>query len=169
MTPEQVVRDFYAAYGRRDVEAMMSLVSDDIVEDLSGIGLVTGAQDEREFLSGLLAAFPDLVTEVTRVIAVGDLVAVEWHRSGTFSGTPWRGLPASGKPFVLRGGAFLVVSDNKITRITGYYDTADFARQIGALPPEGSRAERIGMALFRARVQVGRLLGRRSVRSHPAG
>jgi steroid delta-isomerase-like uncharacterized protein len=159
VTPEEVVRDFYAAYGRRDVDAMMSLVSEDVVEDLSGIGVVAGADQEREFLAGLIAAFPDLVTEVTRVVAYGDVVAVEWRRSGTFSGTSWRGLLPNGKPFVLRGGAFLEVRDNKIARINGYYDTADFARQIGMLPSEGSRGDRIGMALFRARVRIGRLLG----------
>ena len=63
MSPEQVVRDFYAAYARRDIDEMMSHVSDGIVEDLSGVGLVTGAQQEREFLAGVIASFPDLVTE----------------------------------------------------------------------------------------------------------
>lgn len=157
MTAEQVVRDFYAAYARRDVDAMMAYVSDDIVEDLSGIGLVTGARQEREFLTDLLASFPDLVTEVTRVLPGGDVVAVEWRRHGTFSGAPWRGLLASGKPFALRGGAFLEVHEDKITRINGYYDTAEFARDIGALPPEGSRGERLGVAIFRTRVRMRRI------------
>ena len=156
MSPEQVVRDFYAAYARRDIDEMMSHVSDGIVEDLSGVGLVTGAQQEREFLAGVIASFPDLVTELTGVLACGDVVAVEWRRAGTISGAPWTGLPASGKPFALRGGAFLEVSENKITRITGYYDTAEFARHIGALPAAGSRGERLGVAIFRARVRLQR-------------
>jgi steroid delta-isomerase-like uncharacterized protein len=163
-TPEQVVSSFYDAYARRDIEAMMSHVSDDIVEDLSGIGLVTGAEQEREFLTGVLAAFPDLATEVTRMLACGDVVAAEWRRHGTFSGAPWRGLPASGKPFAFRGGAFLEVHDQKITRITGYYDTAEFARQIGALPAEGSFGERAGLAIFRASVRMRSVLRTNSER-----
>ena len=71
MSPEQVVRDFYAAYARRDIDEMMSHVSDGIVEDLSGVGLVTGAQQEREFLAGVIASFPDLVTELTALLRNG--------------------------------------------------------------------------------------------------
>jgi steroid delta-isomerase-like uncharacterized protein len=140
---------------------MMSLVSHDVVEDLSGIGLVEGAGAEREFLTGLLGSFPDLTTDVSRVVASGDVVAVEWRRTGTLSGSSWRGLPADGQPFVLRGGAFLEVRANKITRINGYYDTAGFARQIGALPREGSRGDRLAMAIFRTRVRIRRTLTRR--------
>jgi steroid delta-isomerase-like uncharacterized protein len=160
MTPKAVVDAFFAAFARRDVDAMMELVSGDIVEDLPGVGVVTGADEDRAFLTALFASFPDLETEVTRVVADGDVVSVEWRRRGTFTGHPWQGLPASGKPFAFRGVTVVQVLGERIVRIDVYSDTAGFARDIGVLPPEGSAGERVALGLFRARVRA-----RRAVRA----
>jgi steroid delta-isomerase-like uncharacterized protein len=156
--PKDVVIDFFVAFARRDVEAIMQLVAEDIVEDLAGVGGVTGAAEDRDFLTALGDSFPDLVTEGTRVVAAEHLVAVEWKRRGTFTGRPWRGLPASGKPFEFRGVAVVEVSGERISRIDVYSDTAEFARDIGVLPAEGSAGERFALALLRTRLRVRRVL-----------
>jgi SnoaL-like domain len=56
---EEVVADFFDAFGRHDVEAITALLCDDVIEDLPGVGAVEGINNEREFLIGLFAAFPD--------------------------------------------------------------------------------------------------------------
>ncbi|WP_280236118.1 ester cyclase [Nocardia cyriacigeorgica] len=162
-TTRAVIDGFYAAYARRDVDTMMTYVSDAIVEDLSGVGLVTGRLAEERFLRSLFAAFPDLHTEVTRVVIDKNSACVEWQRHGTFTGADFHGTPATGRPFQFKGGAFIDVADGLITRINGYYDTAVFARAIGALPPEGSKSERFAMALLRLRTAYGRRRRRRAL------
>jgi steroid delta-isomerase-like uncharacterized protein len=160
MTPKELVAAFFDGFAHRDVDAMMQLVSEDIVEHLPGGGVVTGAEEDRAFLTAMFASFPDLETEVTRVVADGELVSVEWRRRGTFTGRPWQGLPASGKPFAFRGVAVVRVVGDRIGRIDVYSDMAEFARDIGVLPAIGSGGERIAVALFRARVRA-----RRAVRA----
>jgi steroid delta-isomerase-like uncharacterized protein len=157
-SPAVVVGEFFDAMARRDIDAAMDLVSDDIVEDLAGVGVITGLTEERAFLTAFFGSFPDMKTEVIRVTADGRVVAVEWRRRGTFSGSPWQGLPASGRSFDLRGAAFVEVDDGLISYVTAYSDSAQLGRDLGILPPAGSPAERIASAIYRLRVRVQRVL-----------
>ena len=51
--------------------------------------------------------------------------------------------------------------DGKITRNTGYYDGAEFARQIGMLPPQDSGAERAMRTGFNAVTKIRREIASR--------
>ena len=163
-SPAVVVGEFFDAMARRDIEAAMRMVSDDIVEDLAGVGTISGLVEERAFLTAFYGSFPDMQTDVVRVTAQGPVVAVEWRRRGTFTGSPWQGLPASGRRFDLRGAAFLEVDNGLVTHVTAYSDSAQLGRDLGILPPVGSLAERVGTAIYRLRVRV-----RRVLKAGPAG
>jgi steroid delta-isomerase-like uncharacterized protein len=128
------------------------------VEDLAGVGVITGLTEERAFLTAFFGSFPDMETEVVRVTVDGRVVGVEWRRRGTFTGSPWQGLPASGRSFDLRGAAFVEVDDGLVSRVTAYSDSAQLGRDLGILPPAGSPAERIASAIYRLRVRVQRVL-----------
>ena len=158
-TPEQVVKDFLGALGRHDVEGIGRACADDIVEVLSGTAPLEGVDNEMAFARGLFAAFPDLEIEVTRVIAVDQVVAAEWIRRGTFSGDDFQGLPANGARFDSPAAGFFEVENGLIKRLTAYADLNKFARDLGVLPPEGSLAERLAMGMFRTRVRAKRLVG----------
>jgi len=158
VTPREIAADFFAALERRDLETLTSLVSDDIVEDVAGVGVITGRAAQRALLTAMFDSFPDLATEVTRIVGDGQVVAVEWRRRGTFSGLPWQGLPASGRPFAFRGVAIVEVDGDRVARVDVYADTAEFARDIGLLPARGSTGERLAAALFGARVRAQGLL-----------
>ncbi|RJF89312.1 hypothetical protein D3874_21985 [Oleomonas cavernae] len=156
----RILEGFYTAYANRDVDGMMQWVTDDIVEDISGIGFVRGAAEERAFLSGLFSSFPDLDTRLVQIVIDDHGASVEWSRRGTFEGTPFQGLRANGRAFQLRGGAFFEFSDGRIRRITGYYDTAAFARDIGLLPKDNSLSEGTLKRLFNLRTIFRRSLKR---------
>jgi hypothetical protein len=47
--------------------------------------------------------------------------------------------------------------DHKIAHYVAYYDTYAVARQLGILPPSGSRAEKIILATQRFRTQLSNL------------
>ena len=107
-TPEQLVADFFDAFGRRDVDALMTMVSEDITEDLAGIGVINGAEADRAFLTELFGSFPDRETTVTRFVTAGNVVVVEWERQGTFTGSHWQGRIASASPCSGRVSPFSV-------------------------------------------------------------
>jgi steroid delta-isomerase-like uncharacterized protein len=134
---EAVVADWFEAFGRRDVEALMELASEDIVEELPGVGVISGLVEERAFLTALFESFPDLETEVQRVTAGGRVVAVEWVRRGSFTGSPWQGLPPTGKSFEATGAAFMDVDDGRVTHVVAYSDSTQLA---SALTPDSDRS-----------------------------
>ena len=55
--------------------------------------------------------------------------------SGTHRGD-LPGLPATGKPFILRGASILELSSGQLARCTDYWDMVSFHKQIGAMPSE---------------------------------
>ena len=154
--PEQVVAAFFDAFGRHDVEAIRRLLTDDIVEELSGTSPIEGIENECAFLTGLFAAFPDMQVDVTRLMAVGELVAVAWTRQGTFAGDDFQGLPANGAKIDSPAAGFFEIEGSLIKRITVYADMNKFGRDLGLVPAEGSMAERLALAMFRGRVRVQR-------------
>ena len=167
-TPEQVVADFLNALGRHDVDGIGRVCADNIVEVLSGTAPLEGIDNELAFARGLIAAFPDLEIEVTRLMAADLVVAAEWTRRGTFSGADFQGLPANGARFNSPAAGFFEIENGLIKRITAYADMNKFARDLGVVPPEGSTAERLALSMFRIRVRMkrlGRALTRRDRRN----
>jgi steroid delta-isomerase-like uncharacterized protein len=158
--PQQVVADFLAAFGRRDVEAIGKVCSDDIVESLPGTPPLEGIDSELAFISSLFAAFPDMEIEVTRLIAVDQVVAAAWTRRGTFTGADFQGLPANGARFESPAAGFFEVEAGVIKRLTVYTDMNKLGRDLGVVPSEGSMAERLALCIFRTRVHIKRLANR---------
>ena len=62
-----------------------------------------------------MAAIRDLQIQVTNRLAHGPQVIVEWTAAGTHTGN-FPGLPASGRPFSIRGVTVVVRQQGKIVR-----------------------------------------------------
>ncbi|HEY8602243.1 MAG TPA: ester cyclase [Thermomicrobiales bacterium] len=77
------------------------------------------------------AAFPDHQTIIEAISAEGDTVATCETFRGTHTG-PFRGLPASGKPFAVGRYQFFTVADGAIVAHRGLLDLPSLLRQIGA-------------------------------------
>lgn len=75
-------------------------------------------------------AFPGHETTIEEIVGEGNTVAVCFTFRGTHAG-PFRGLPASGKPFAVGGYRFFMVSDGKITSHRGLLDLPSLLQQIG--------------------------------------
>ena len=112
----------------------------------------------------LFDAVPDLHMEVDDVAIAGEpggeRVTVRWHLTGTFSGTPYMGIESTARPLDLRGMDLIDVQNGRVAANHIYYDQLTFARQIGMLPSEGSRGDRLMTSTFnlvtKARAKVAR-------------
>ena len=77
-----------------------------------------------------MAAIADLQITVSNRVAHGPQVIVEWMATGTHSGD-FPGLPATGRPFAIRGVTVVVRHEGKIVREAIYYDMQEVRRQLG--------------------------------------
>jgi len=151
---EKTVRDYFAAGGRRDLDAMFEYYHPNVVLDLVPVGVFRGAGEYRSFFEDVFRAMPDWEFTVTRVTATGKVGVVEWRMSGTFSGGPFQGIEPNGRRIQLRGCDCLEVEDGKIVKNTAYYDGMEFARSVGMMPAQDSGAERAMKQAFNAVTKV---------------
>jgi glyoxylase-like metal-dependent hydrolase (beta-lactamase superfamily II)/predicted ester cyclase len=127
-----------------------------------GVGRFVGDRDlpvpdgyRREF-GQIFAAFPDLDFQITDLYVRGEQATVRWRIRGTFCGAPWDGIEPTGARVDLEGVDLTTVRDGKLVALDAFVNYADFARQIGLLPPAGSPTERRMYGVLNARTRLGR-------------
>jgi steroid delta-isomerase-like uncharacterized protein len=157
-TPAEVARATFDAVGKKDPDGIVALGAPDYVDDFVAVGEFRGRDAVRDFFRELFAAFPDFEMTVGRIVADDTSAVVQWHLSGTFSGGTFLGIGPTGRRVDLRGVDVMEIADGLIQHNTIYYDGASFARQIGMLPAQGSRADRAVISAFNV---VSRLRRRR--------
>jgi limonene-1,2-epoxide hydrolase len=114
-----VVRAFVAAIERKDIDAALALVTDDVVYDNVPIGSVTGPDGIRRALRRLLGTSERIEWVIQHQVGAGDVIMNE--RLDRFQlGDRWVEVPVAGL-FVLRDGQIALWRD--------YFDLATYRRQ----------------------------------------
>jgi hydroxyacylglutathione hydrolase len=146
MSSADVARRYFEALAARDLESALAFWAPGGIERLVGQRELTAPDGVRELQRELLGAFPDLAWEVLEVVGSDEdsgPVAVRWRATGTFAGPgTFQGFVPNGARLEMEGCDVLTVNvDEKIEHLDAYLDSGDVARQLGVLPPAGSRAE----------------------------
>jgi steroid delta-isomerase-like uncharacterized protein len=145
----ETVAAYFEALNRHDVAAAVEFLDPEVVEDVTGIGVLRGRDEVRQFFDTLFKAAPDMEVVVDRTVSEGDTTVVQWRMNGTFTGGPlFNGVQATGGRLALRGCDVIDVRDGKIVRNAAYQDGIEVARTIGMLPPQDSAAEKAMVAAF---------------------
>jgi steroid delta-isomerase-like uncharacterized protein len=159
-TPEQVARSIFDAVAARDPAAIAAHGAPEVFDDFVAIGTLQGPAAVRAFFEEVFAAFPDFAMTVKRVVADDTSAVVQWEATGTFSGSPFQGVAATGKRVHLKGVDVMEISDGLLRRNTIYYDGATFARQVGLLPGQGSTGDRLLLGAFNLKTRAAGLTRR---------
>jgi steroid delta-isomerase-like uncharacterized protein len=158
MSSAEVVKRYFEAIAARDLETALALWAPGGVERVVGQREMTAPDEVRAFQRELSDAFPDLTWEVLDLIAGGDpsRVVVRWRARGTFAGPgTFQDFVANGAHLDMEGCDVLTVNaEDKIEHLDAYIDSGDVARQLGVLPPAGSRAETRLTQLANARTRA---------------
>ena len=89
----ELVERGYAAFGRRDVPAMVELLSEDFELDISGHPVPdfpdhgVGAEHFVDFLATYLSGFNDYTLRIMRLMEAGDEIVVLLHDSACIRGS----------------------------------------------------------------------------------
>jgi len=120
----KVVQEAYAAFGRRDVPALLDMMSDDIdwqaivgaSSKVPSSGRRVGHQEVTKFFSDLAGAVDFERFEPTEFIAERDKVVVLGHYSGTAKGT--------GRRFASEWVMIFTVRNGKVVLFREFADVA---------------------------------------------
>ncbi len=87
----------------------------------------------KQFMSSLLAAFPDIRFTIEDQVAQGDKLVTRWSCTGTHQGE-FMGLAPTGKQFTTSGTDTYRIVEGKIVEYRGQWDALGFLQQLGAVP-----------------------------------
>ena len=128
---------YIGAWDTHDAAAIGNFMDDDVdFEDVTMDETLQGRKEVEEFVERLGETFSSdyrftLVTE----FVTDSTMALEWTVSGTHDRTS-PVLPATGKPFNIRGATIARLRNGKITYNRDYWDMATFLREVGVLPAD---------------------------------
>jgi steroid delta-isomerase-like uncharacterized protein len=133
MNTPNLIDAYYTAFNRRDREAMLALMTDDVVHDLNQGAREVGLETFRVFLARMDRCYDEQLRDVVIMTnADGSRAAAEYVVHGAYKATD-EGLPeANDQRYVLPGGAFFEVRDGRIARVSNYYNLADWIARVEA-------------------------------------
>jgi steroid delta-isomerase-like uncharacterized protein len=152
----ELVRWAFEVINTRDITPLRKFWTDATVERFPQ-RTCHGADAIARYFEDIFAALPDFHMKVLCINEQGDDVFVHWHLTGAHTGSAVDGIEATGRAIALDGIDHFVMSNGKVASNFVVFDQMQFARQIGLLPPDGTRADR---ALKRAFNAKSRLLSR---------
>ncbi len=128
-----LLQDYYTVFNSGDREAMLALLTEDVVHDINQGGAEAGREAFRTFLQRMDRCYAEQVEELVVFASEdGSRGAAEFYISGTYLSTDTGLPPAMGQKYRLRVGAFFDIRDGKVARVTNYYNLEDWLRQVGA-------------------------------------
>ena len=127
----ELVLTYYTAFNRGDWEGMLALLTDDVAHDLNQGNRETGREAFATFLSRMDASYREQLRDIVVLATLdGQRAAAEYVVHGEYHGTDEGLPPASGQKYVLPGGAFFEIRDDRIARVTNYYNLQDWIAQV---------------------------------------
>ncbi|MGZ5050969.1 MAG: ketosteroid isomerase-related protein [Methylobacter sp.] len=127
----KLVEQYYAAFNAGDMDTFLSLLTDDVIHDINQGRRDIGKDAFRNFMGGMNTSYKEeLVDMVIMATEDGKRAAAEFVVLGEYLKTD-EGLPeAKGQKYRLPAGAFFEIRDNKVARITNYYNLQDWIDQV---------------------------------------
>jgi steroid delta-isomerase-like uncharacterized protein len=138
VTARELVTRFYEAFDAGDVDAVLSVFSDELETTDPGMGTVHGHGPFREYIETLKRAVPDARAVIDRMYDDGDVVVVEGRFAGTFTGplaSPDGDIDPTGATVDLRFADVSRARDGKIVSYHTYYDQLGLLTQLGVMEP----------------------------------
>jgi steroid delta-isomerase-like uncharacterized protein len=135
-SPDQhkiVVCAWMDAWNTGDLDAAEALLDEGFVRHDANVPDVVGRDAQREFISAVLVAFPDLRFEAQLVIAEGDIVMSRLRGQGTHQGE-FMGVPPSGRAVDFQAVETYRLCDDKIAEQWVLMDALGLFQQLGAIP-----------------------------------
>ena len=131
MNATEIIRAYYDAFNRRDMDAFFALLTDDVIHDVNQGQREIGKEAFRHFMGDMNAAYKEELHDmVIFTNEDGTRAAAEFQLTGTYTETS-QGFPeARGQTYDLLVGAFFEIRDGRIARVTNYYNVNDWLRQV---------------------------------------
>ena len=127
----QIIHAYFDAFNTGDIDAMLDCLSEDVAHHVNEGQIRRGKPLFRSFCEHMSRSYDETLTDMVILEAKGGTrAAAEYIVNGTYLVTD-PGLPeARGQTYRLPAGSFFEVENGLITRVTTYYNLADWVKQV---------------------------------------
>ncbi|UWQ36938.1 nuclear transport factor 2 family protein [Leisingera aquaemixtae] len=124
---------YFEAFNAGDTGAMLDCLDDQIAHHVNEGKIRAGKEKFAEFCAHMSRCYKEELTDLVIFSNEGGTrAAAEFIVNGTYLVSD-EGLPeAKGQTYRLPGGSFFELKDGKISRVTTYYNLADWIAQVSA-------------------------------------
>ncbi|MCU0470436.1 MAG: nuclear transport factor 2 family protein [Arcicella sp.] len=123
MNPLAIVQQYYEYFNQKNWEGMLSLLHPEIRHESNQGEVRIGIENFTNFLQKMDECYDEKLTEMVFFTEPSNQrVAVEFVVNGIYKKADDDLPPAYGQTYVLPAAAFLEVKDQKISRVTTYYN-----------------------------------------------
>ncbi|MCE8539220.1 nuclear transport factor 2 family protein [Ruegeria pomeroyi] len=127
----ETVKRYFDAFNAGDVQGMLDCLSEDVAHHVNEGQIRVGKEKFAEFCAHMNRCYKELLTDIVVFEAEGGTrAAAEFIVNGTYLQTD-SGLPeARGQTYRLPAGSFFTLTGDKISRVTTFYNLADWVKQV---------------------------------------
>lgn len=127
----ETVKRYFDAFNAGDVQGMLDCLSEDVAHHVNEGQIRVGKEKFADFCAHMNRCYKELLTDMVVFEAEGGTrAAAEFIVNGTYLQTD-SGLPeAHGQTYRLPAGSFFTLTGDKISRVTTFYNLADWVKQV---------------------------------------
>lgn len=131
MSASDIIRAYYDAFNAQDMDAFLSLLTDDVVHDINQGERQEGKAAFATFMEHMNRCYKETLTDMVIMASeAGTRAAAEFIVNGEYLATD-EGLPeANGQTYKLPAGAFFELRDGKVSRVANYYNLNEWIAQV---------------------------------------
>ncbi len=129
---KQLIEKYYRAFNEKRFEDMLALLADNVIHDTNQGSRTVGKDAFRAFLRLMDTAYDERLDEIVIMLdEAGRRAAAEFVCHGVYKQTAEGCPPARGQKYKLPVGCFFVIENDRIARVTNYYNLNDWLEQVG--------------------------------------
>ena len=133
MTAKALIQAYFDAFNAGRTGDMLDLLHEEVEHHVNEGQIRRGKALFAEFNAHMTRSYRENLTDlVVFANETGDRAAAEFIVNGTYLATDEGLPPARGQTYRLPAGSFFTLRDGKISRVTTYYNLADWVRQVSA-------------------------------------
>lgn len=126
-----LIQTYYNAFNAKNWQAMLACVADNIHHHVNEGEERGGKEKFAAFIQHMDDCYDESLTDMCIMTCDdGTRAAAEFIVSGTYKKTDGSLPAAHGQTYRLPAGAFFEIADNKITRVTTYYNLNEWIQQV---------------------------------------
>lgn len=126
-----IIKKYYDFFNSSNLESFIDLLSEDVIHDLNQESRQIGKEPFLSFMREMSRCYKETISDL--VILKSDTMnryAAEFIVTGQYIATDINLPEAKGQTYELAAGAFFEIKNDKISRVTSYYNLNEWMRII---------------------------------------